>query len=100
MERALSSADYESLAELRYQIRRFLHFSEQTSRLAGLRPHQHQLMLALKGLPGRIRPRIGELASGYRFDITVRLSRCTGSLPATMSGAIAWVKLAAKSGFP
>jgi DNA-binding MarR family transcriptional regulator len=75
MERALSSADYESLAELRYQIRRFLHFSEQASRLAGLRPHQHQLMLALKGLPGRIRPHIGELAERLqiRHHSTVEL---------------------------
>ena len=62
MERALTLADYESLAELRYQIRRFLHFSEQVSRVAGLKPHQHQLMLALKGLPAKVRPRIGELA--------------------------------------
>jgi DNA-binding MarR family transcriptional regulator len=62
MERALTVADYESLAELRYQIRRFLHFSEHASRMAGLEPHQHQLMLALKGLPKNVRPRIGELA--------------------------------------
>jgi len=62
MGKALTLADYESLAELRYQIRRFLHFSEQASRMAGLEPHQHQLMLALKGLPVKIRPRIGELA--------------------------------------
>lgn len=68
-------ADYESLAELRYQIRRFLHFSEQASRMAGLRPHQHQLMLALKGLPGRVRPRIGELAERLqiRHHSTVEL---------------------------
>ncbi len=62
MERALTLKDYESLAELRYQIRRFLHFSEQVARSAGLEPHQHQLMLALKGLPITVRPRIGELA--------------------------------------
>jgi DNA-binding MarR family transcriptional regulator len=62
MEKALTSGDYASLAELRYQIRRFLHFSEQVSRMAGLEPHQHQLMLALKGLPEKVRPRIGELA--------------------------------------
>jgi DNA-binding MarR family transcriptional regulator len=50
------------LAELRYQIRRFLHFSEQASRALGLQPQQHQLMLSLKGLPKNIRPRVGELA--------------------------------------
>jgi DNA-binding MarR family transcriptional regulator len=58
----LTLADYQSLAELRHQIRRFLHFSEQAARAAGLEPRQHQLMLALKGLPEGVRPRIGELA--------------------------------------
>lgn len=54
--------DYHSLAELRYQLRRFLHFSEIAARHAGLEPHQHQLMLALKGLPQGMRPQIGKLA--------------------------------------
>jgi len=62
MERDLTLADYESLAELRYQIRRFLHFSKQAARVAGLEPQQHQLILSLKGLPRSMRPRIGELA--------------------------------------
>ncbi|SRR6266496_832001 len=80
MERALTLADYVSLAELRYQIRRFLHFSEQASRMAGLEPRQHQLMLALKGLPGRVCPRIGELAERLQIrhhstvELTNRLS--------------------------
>jgi DNA-binding MarR family transcriptional regulator len=51
--------DYRSLAELRYQIRRFLHFSEQASRQARVEPRQHQLLLALKGLPETSRPTIG-----------------------------------------
>ena len=58
----LTLADYASLAELRYQIRRFLAFSEQAARAAGLEPRQHQLMLGLKGLPRTLRPTIGELA--------------------------------------
>jgi DNA-binding MarR family transcriptional regulator len=62
METTRTSCDYRSLAEMRYQIRLFLHFSEQATRSAGLNPHQHQLMLALKGLPSHIRPSIGELA--------------------------------------
>jgi len=36
MDRSLTLADYQSLAEVRYQIRRFLHFSEQASQKAGL----------------------------------------------------------------
>jgi DNA-binding MarR family transcriptional regulator len=62
MRKSQKSADYESLAEVRYQLRRFLHFSEKAARDAGLEPQQHQLMLALKGLPGGTRPRVGELA--------------------------------------
>jgi DNA-binding MarR family transcriptional regulator len=68
MERTLTVADYQSLAELRYQIRRFLHFSEEVSRRAGLEPRQHQLMLALKGLPEGVRPRIGELAERLQIQ--------------------------------
>jgi DNA-binding MarR family transcriptional regulator len=68
MEGSLTLADFESLAELRYQIRRFLHFSEQASREAGLEPRQHQLMLTLKGLPPGTRPRIGELAERMQIQ--------------------------------
>jgi len=68
MDRLLTLADYESLAALRYQIRRFLHFSEQASRKAGLEPRQHQLMLTLKGLPTGTRPRIGELAERLQIQ--------------------------------
>jgi len=68
MKKSLRLADYEALAELRYQIRRFLHFSEQASRTAGLEPRQHQLLLALKGLPKDTRPRIGELAERLQIQ--------------------------------
>lgn len=68
MDRSLTLADYQSLAEVRYQIRRFLHFSEQAARKAGLEPHQHQLLLALKGLPKGARPRIGDLAERLQIQ--------------------------------
>lgn len=58
----LTSFEYESLAELRHQLRLFLHFTEEAARSVGLNPHQHQLLLALKGLPSHIRPSVGELA--------------------------------------
>ena len=53
---------YEALAEFRYRIRRFQHFSEQMAREAGLEPQQHQLLLALRGLPEGTRPTIGAVA--------------------------------------
>ena len=45
----LSKANYESLAEFRYQIRRFQRFSEEAARNADLEPQQHQLLLAVRG---------------------------------------------------
>ena len=68
MKKPLTVPDYQSLAELRHQIRRFLYFSEQVARKAGLEPRQHQLMLALKGLPKHVRPRIGELAQRLQIQ--------------------------------
>ena len=54
--------DYRTLAEFRYQIRRFLHFSEHATRAQGVNAQQHQLLLALKGLPAGTSPTIGALA--------------------------------------
>jgi len=59
----LTVADYQALAEFRYQIRRFLHFSERAVKAAGLERGQYQLMLAVKGMPNGVRPRIRELAN-------------------------------------
>jgi len=58
----LTLSDYQALAEFRYQIRKFLRFSEHAVRAAGMEPGQYQLMLAIKGIPQEMRPRIRELA--------------------------------------
>ena|SRR5690349_4414317 len=58
-----AAINYRALAELRYQIRVFLSFSEQAARAAGIEPQQHQLLLALKGLDPEQRPSVGMLAS-------------------------------------
>lgn len=68
MEKNLTSNDFESLAEFRHQIRRFLRFSERAARRAGLEPRQHQLLLALKGLPRDVRPRIAEVAERLQIQ--------------------------------
>jgi hypothetical protein len=50
-----SAPDYRALADFRYEIQRFLNFSEHAAREAGLEPHQHQALLAIKGLwPHRV----------------------------------------------
>lgn len=60
--RELSIAAYRSLAEFRHQIRRFVRYSEDAARASGIEPQQHQLLLAIKGLPSGTLPTVGELA--------------------------------------
>lgn len=60
----VSTADYRALAEVRYGIRRFLAFSEDAARAAGVEPQQHQLLLAIRGLP-----------AGHVADITTLAGR-------------------------
>src|SRR5262245_38534659 len=68
--------EYRALAEFRYLVRRFLAFSEAAARAAGLRPQQHQLLLAVKGLPAGMKPTIRVLAERLqlRHHSTVELA--------------------------
>ena len=58
----LPLSDYRALAEFRYQIRRFLRFSEDAARQARIEPQHHQLMLAIKGSPSGKHARVADLA--------------------------------------
>ncbi len=60
--------NYRALADFRHEIRRFLRFSESAARAAGLEPQQHQLLLALKGLPSDKRPTITVLAERLQIQ--------------------------------
>src|ERR1022692_2211856 len=62
----LTAADYRALAEFRYRIRRFLRFSEQAARRAGLELAQHQLLLAVKAYAGE--PTVGDLAERLQLQ--------------------------------
>ncbi|HVB98731.1 MAG TPA: MarR family transcriptional regulator [Candidatus Dormibacteraeota bacterium] len=59
---AVSSATIRELARFRYQLRRFLRFSEKAARQAGLTPQQHQLLLGVAGHTGRGWATISELS--------------------------------------
>jgi DNA-binding MarR family transcriptional regulator len=56
--------DFQALADFRYHIRRFLHFSDEAARLSAIEPQHHQLLLAAKGFAGKAGegPTIGYLA--------------------------------------
>jgi DNA-binding MarR family transcriptional regulator len=66
--RTPKTPDFKAMAELRYQIRRFLRFSENAAREAGIEPQQHQLLLAVRGLPGGLKPTIGVLAERMQLQ--------------------------------
>ena len=75
----MSKAEYEALAQFRYQLRRFLRFSEQTARKGGVTPLQYQLMLQIKGYPGREWASVVELAERLQakhHGVVALISRC------------------------
>ena len=64
----LRPADYQALSEIRYRIRRFLVFSEASAREAGVEPRQHQLLLAIRGLPDGATPTVGHVAERLQLQ--------------------------------
>lgn len=58
----LSDPDYRALADFRYVLRKFLAFSEQTARDVDIEPKQHQLLLAVRGLPEGQEPTVQVIA--------------------------------------
>ena len=68
MSTTATQPNFKAMAELRYQIRRFLRFSENAARQAGIEPQQHQLLLAVRGLPDMLKPTIGVLAERMQLQ--------------------------------
>jgi DNA-binding MarR family transcriptional regulator len=58
----LDPRDLRVLADFRYQIRRFLRFSEQAAQAEGLEPQQHQFLLAIQAETTSSPPAIGQIA--------------------------------------
>lgn len=68
-----------ALAEFRFMLRQFLHFSEEAAARVGLTPQQHQLMLQIAGAPKGTVTAIGYLAErlALRHHSVVELgNRC------------------------
>jgi DNA-binding MarR family transcriptional regulator len=70
----LTNADYGVLARFRFALRVFLRFSEDAARAAGITPNQHQLLLAIRAVPGGA-PTISDVAEvlQVRHHSTVEL---------------------------
>lgn len=75
----MAKADFEALAQFRYQLRRFLRFSEQVAQAHGVTPLQYQLLLQIKGFPGRDWASVTELAERLQskhHGMVALISRC------------------------
>ena len=65
----------QTLADFRFELRRFLQFSEEAAMEAGLQPQQHQLLLQVAGAPEGTAVTISFAASrlGLKHNSTVEL---------------------------
>ncbi|HKW79630.1 MAG TPA: helix-turn-helix domain-containing protein [Casimicrobiaceae bacterium] len=75
----MSKTEFEMLARFRYQLRRYLRFSEEVTRRKGVTPLQYQLLLQIKGFPGRQWATVGELAERLQakhHGVVSLISRC------------------------
>lgn len=59
----LDAVHLQRLAEFRYQLRRFLHFSHAAAEQAGLRNQQYQILQCVGGMSDRIEPTIANVAA-------------------------------------
>jgi DNA-binding MarR family transcriptional regulator len=75
----VTKRQYEMLADFRYQLRRFLRYSERVTRSQGITPLQYQLMLQVEGYPGRDWATVTELAERLQakhHGVVALLTRC------------------------
>ena len=75
----LKKKDFEALSDFRYQLRRFLRFSEGVVRGEGITPLQYLLLLHIRGFPGRDWATVGELAEklqSHHHGTVALVSRC------------------------
>lgn len=62
-QRSLTREDIQRLAEFRFQLRRFLNFSNTAAEEAGIRPQQYQLLQCVSGMPDELEPTIAHVAA-------------------------------------
>lgn len=79
VKRPLSKANFQALAAFRYQLRLFLRFSEELCLKSDITPLQYQMLLQIKGFPGREWASVTELAERLQakhHGVVALVSRC------------------------
>jgi DNA-binding MarR family transcriptional regulator len=67
------------MADFRYELRRFLRYSEDVTRRHGVTPLQYQMLLQVKGYPGTDEATVGGLAERLQakhHGVVALVSRC------------------------
>ena len=75
----ITKRQYESLSTFRYELRRYLRYSEEITRKNGVTPLQYQLLLHVKGFPGRDCATVSELAErlqAHHHGVVALVTRC------------------------
>lgn len=75
----LTARQYRVLADFRYELRRFLRYSEEITRRHGMTPLQYQMLLQVRGHPGRSSATVGELAERLQakhHGVVALITRC------------------------
>jgi len=99
--RTTSDIQYRALAEFRYHIRKYLTFSDEAAKAAGLEPKQYQLLLALRGLPEQAVPTVSALADQLQIrhhsmvELVNRAER-NGLVKRIRNGSFVLLRLTAK----
>lgn len=78
-DKTLNKKEFEALARFRYQLRRFLRFSEEVTRRNGVTHLQYLLLLQIKGYQDREWATVGELAErlqSHHNGVVSLVSRC------------------------
>jgi DNA-binding MarR family transcriptional regulator len=75
----MTQRQYRALADFRYELRRFLRYSEEVTRRHGVTPLQYQMLLQVKGYPTREEVTVGALAERLQakhHGVVALVSRC------------------------
>ncbi|HUQ53471.1 MAG TPA: MarR family winged helix-turn-helix transcriptional regulator [Gammaproteobacteria bacterium] len=75
----MTLSHYRALADFRYELRRFLRYSEETTRRHGVTPLQYQVLLQVKGYPEGKEATVGGLAERLQakhHGVVALVSRC------------------------
>jgi DNA-binding MarR family transcriptional regulator len=75
----LTKQEFQALSQFRYQLRRFLRFSEQITHQHGVTHLQYLVLLHVRGFSGREWATIGELAErlqAHHHGVVTLVTRC------------------------